>query len=144
MARTVVYDGDMLNPVIDGNLALTIEQAILDGGTPADAPRVGTAIVGQAKLVAGDSSIIIDGDMEAILAEAELDLTAELDGEYGIVTRVNEGAYPEYRGTTEITPTTEEQTLQTANRTLLHDITIKPIPSYYGLIEWDGYTLTVR
>ena len=144
MARTVVYDGDMLNPVMDGSLALTIEQAIMDAGTPLSAPRVGTAIVGESRLVASEHTIVIDGDMQPIEMDADLDLTAQLDGEYGIVTKVNGGAYPEYRGTTRIAPTTEQQRLNTAQRTLMQDIIIEPIPSNYGLIEWNGSTLTVR
>ena len=49
----------------------------------------------------------------------------------------------DYDGPYEATPSSEEQTLPTANRLLAGDIVINPIPSNYGLIEWNGSELTV-
>ena len=37
----------------------------------------------------------------------------------------------------------EEQRLPTASRMLEQDIVVKPVPSNYGLITWDGSTITV-
>lgn len=51
--------------------------------------------------------------------------------------------YPRYPGPTEITPSQQEQTLYTSGYRLTNDITINPIPSNYGLIIWNGSTLTV-
>ena len=48
-----------------------------------------------------------------------------------------------YDGEYEITPTDEAQVLQTAGKWNRENITIKPIPSNYGRITWDGYTITV-
>ena len=48
-----------------------------------------------------------------------------------------------YDGPTEVTPGEEPQLLQTANKTIPQDIIINPIPSNYGLITWNGATLTV-
>lgn len=48
-----------------------------------------------------------------------------------------------YTGETEITPSEVVQYLQTANKIVIDNITINPIPSNYGLITWDGSTLTV-
>ena len=48
-----------------------------------------------------------------------------------------------YQGSYEVTPTRETQTLQTASKVLAQNVTINPIPSNYGLITWDGHTLTV-
>lgn len=48
-----------------------------------------------------------------------------------------------YEGTYEVTPTDYEQYLYTANKLLENNVTIAPVPSYYGLITWDGTTLTV-
>lgn len=48
-----------------------------------------------------------------------------------------------YRGEYEVTPSSETQTLQTANRLLASNIVINPIPSNYGLITWNGSVLTV-
>ena len=48
-----------------------------------------------------------------------------------------------YDGDYEVTPSAETQTLSTKNRTMVNDITINPIPSNYGLITWNGSTITV-
>jgi len=48
-----------------------------------------------------------------------------------------------YDGDYVIIPSAEEQKLATADLLCTDDITIKPIPSNYGLITWDGSTLTV-
>lgn len=49
----------------------------------------------------------------------------------------------EYTGSYEVTPSSETQYLGTANRILTQNVKINPIPSNYGLITWDGSTLTV-
>lgn len=48
-----------------------------------------------------------------------------------------------YTGPAEIIPSQETQILNTTNKVLLKDIIVKPIPSNYGLITWNGSTLTV-
>lgn len=50
---------------------------------------------------------------------------------------------PAYRGEYEITPGTETQILETKEFYLNENITINPIPSNYGLITWNGSTITV-
>ena len=52
--------------------------------------------------------------------------------------------YPSpYSGTIDITPTEEAQTVPTSGYMMMTDIVVEPIPSNYGLITWDGTTLTV-
>ena len=53
------------------------------------------------------------------------------------------GSVPSYQGETEITPSDEIQTLQCAGLMMSENVTIKPIPSNYGRISWNGVTLTV-
>ena len=48
-----------------------------------------------------------------------------------------------YDGPTEFTPSGSTQTIEIANMKALENITINPIPSNYGLITWDGSTITV-
>lgn len=48
-----------------------------------------------------------------------------------------------YRGPYIATASAETQVLQTKDLLLSGNITINPIPSNYGLITWDGATLTV-
>ena len=90
------------------------------------------------------STVVVDGAAgidSAIDGATEFDLV--LDGEYGEIVRVNAHDLPTYTGATTVTPTTETQTLQTANKSVLSDITINPIPSNYGLITWNGSNLMI-
>ena len=48
-----------------------------------------------------------------------------------------------YDGPYEFTPTQETQTAQTADKVLLENIIIHPIPQNYGLITWNGAVITV-
>ena len=48
-----------------------------------------------------------------------------------------------YAGPYTVTPTNEEQVLATYHKTMTGNLTINPIPSNYGLITWNGSTLTV-
>lgn len=48
-----------------------------------------------------------------------------------------------YHGEHEITPSREAQTLETEGLYMTENITVNPIPSNYGLITWNGSTITV-
>lgn len=50
---------------------------------------------------------------------------------------------PEYHGAVTVTPSNERQTLTTHDLYVVDDIIIEPIPDNYGLITWNGSTLTV-
>ena len=50
---------------------------------------------------------------------------------------------PIYSGPYEVTPSSTEQVLETDAFYMNGNITINPIPSNYGLITWNGSTLTV-
>ena len=50
---------------------------------------------------------------------------------------------PAYEGPYVITPAAEAQTIATKNLRMTDDITIGAIPDNYGLITWNGSTLTV-
>lgn len=57
------------------------------------------------------------------------------------VPMVAEAEY--YEGDYEVTPMPVAQRLETANRLMHDDVIVGAIPSNYGLITWDGFTLTV-
>ena len=78
-----------------------------------------------------------------IVLDGELSLNIPMDGEVGTVTKVVEHDLPTYTGETVITPSTTEQVLATAEKVVTRNIVITPIPSNYGLITWNGSTLTV-
>ena len=48
-----------------------------------------------------------------------------------------------YEGEYEFTPSAPPQIIPVKDKMARHDITINPIPSNYGLITWDGSTITV-
>ena len=48
-----------------------------------------------------------------------------------------------YDGDYSITPTAQEQTIPIIGKTARRNITVGPIPQNYGLITWNGSTLTV-
>ena len=50
---------------------------------------------------------------------------------------------PPYMGSYEYTPTTATQTIPIEGLKATQNITINPIPENYGLITWNGSTLTV-
>ena len=49
-----------------------------------------------------------------------------------------------YHGATTVTPSSERQVLATAGTALREDIVVEAVPSYWGLIIWDGNVLNVR
>ena len=68
----------------------------------------------------------------------DMNKTASLEGSVSRISTANN-----YTGEYEATPSKETQVLLTENKVLAQNITINPIPSNYGLITWDGSTLTV-
>ena len=61
-------------------------------------------------------------------------------GETGVFTPVYP---PAYEGETHVTPSSSTQILQTEGLMVGENITIDPIPENYGLITWNGSSLTV-
>lgn len=53
------------------------------------------------------------------------------------------GHSPIYTGEYEFTPTNQEQIVPISGLRATRDIRINPIPQNYGLITWNGSTLTV-
>lgn len=50
---------------------------------------------------------------------------------------------PYYDGEYEITPSPETQVLRMKDLRAADDVTVRPIPSNYGLITWNGSVITV-
>lgn len=88
--------------------------------------------------------ILLDAELELPLElEAELCFLEELDAELETTVSVRAMDYPEYGGPTEFEPSESAQVIATASSTVLQDIIIRPIPSNYGRIEYDGAALSV-
>lgn len=88
------------------------------------------------------TTVVLDGDVNLLSCiDGDTELVQIRDGDAGIV--VLDSAYPAYTGPTEITPSNETQTLNTANKSVLENIVVNPIPDNYGLVTWNGSVLTV-
>ena len=83
-----------------------------------------------------------DGQMVVVRSRSGSISTRSKRQEVHTKSAVIVGGIP-YGGSYEITPSETSQTLTTASRMLSQDITVGPIPSNYGLITWNGATLTV-
>ena len=119
--RAVVMDGDALVDITKG-----VDVQIIT----ADAENIVT--------------IQMDGDASIELnADADVELETVTSGEFGVITTIGQGDLPWYTGATEVTPSVQRQVLETANHAVASNIVINPIPSNYGLITWNGSTLTV-
>lgn len=102
----------------------------------------------QAKLIAvGNLQAILSdtAHMSGVLAETgrigcsltgSEQMTAEL-------TLPKGKASPPFTGAYTYIPTQETQTIPINGLKAIQDITIEPIPSNYGLITWNGSTITV-
>lgn len=53
------------------------------------------------------------------------------------------GKIDPYNGSYIFTPSSEEQVIEIHGKTAINDIKIEPVPNNYGLITWNGRTLTV-
>lgn len=61
----------------------------------------------------------------------------------GDLTIPASGSVPVYRGAYEFTPSQQEQVIQIDHKEALADIKINAIPKCYGLITYNGTTITV-
>ena len=90
------------------------------------------------------NKVVLDGEMNLLLAmDGDCGLLVPVDGQMGVVTVVHEYDQDVYTGETEVTPTEDTQVLYTANKVVLENITVNPIPTNYGLITWNGSVITV-
>lgn len=72
-------------------------------------------------------------------------MSGSLSGTGGIngSLSVGHGSTTYYTGEYTFTPTQDAQIVSINGKTATQNITINPIPSIYGLITWNGSTLTV-
>lgn len=75
----------------------------------------------------GDT-VVIDGEVGLLnTIEGELNLNAEIEGEVGVITKVVEHDLPVYTGATTVKPDFNGTVLETAQKTVLSNITVNPI-----------------
>lgn len=89
--------------------------------------------------------------MDAKLNATELHIKADirgqpkhLDASLGNIQYIYTPAEVEdYTGPHEVTPSRQEQKLETAGKLVHEDVIIAPIPKNYGLITYNGFEITV-
>lgn len=84
-----------------------------------------------------DVTVDMTLDVDVSMADSGYSIAADI-GEVTII-----GTTEPYTGSYVFTPTQSTQIIEIENKRATADITINPIPSNYGLITWDGATLTV-
>lgn len=86
------------------------------------------------------------------MAEKDAIIEVELTGDEAVNVAFAEddcievdfgGSALDYLGPYEVTPSAEEQELNTANRVLAENVKVAAIPNNYGLITTDGVVITV-
>lgn len=88
-------------------------------------------------------TVVLGGDWSSdLVIDGSCSLDVVRDGSANVITAIK-GGYPVYAGPFEIAPAAEEQVIQMAGCVVPEDIKVGAIPSNYGLITWDGATLTV-
>lgn len=83
---------------------------------------------------------------DAVFSESRQFSASFTDGsalsvDFGEVQIVHESDW--YEGEYEVTPSQQMQVMPTRGKAMIYDFVVKPIPSNYGLITWNGSTLTV-
>ena len=86
--------------------------------------------------------------IDVILDVADTDYNIDLDIDDQIEVELTgdfvfDKNFPRYEDSYHITPAAEEQVLQTKDKVLIGNLVVEAIPSNYGLITWNGSTLTV-
>ena len=78
-----------------------------------------------------------DSSRAALHVQTDTQKTLSVDGQF-----YNIGV-PEYDGSYTVEPSEFETVLSCEGKKMLENVVISPIPSNYGLITWDGSTITV-
>ena len=75
--------------------------------------------------------------------QIQLDVGVSQDITLGMDTAVRASINERYDGPYTVTPAGQAQTFATAGKLMTEDITVNAIPGQYGLVTWNGSTLTV-
>lgn len=76
--------------------------------------------------------------------ESDNDFVCSFTQDEAFECSIGEAFMPEeYHGITNVTPANQTQTLETQGKVVKENIVIDPIPSNYGLVTYNGSTITV-
>ena len=73
--------------------------------------------------------------------KADFSASEDLNATFGETIEVHVADY--YEGPYRATPTNADITVPVEGKTMLEDFVVEAIPSNYGLITWNGSTITV-
>ena len=82
------------------------------------------------------------GDTVTVQSVAESVVVMTAANVVDVASAVIVGGIP-YSGSYSVTPGETAQTLPTASRMLSQNVTVAPIPPNYGLITYDGVSITI-
>lgn len=82
---------------------------------------------------------VAESEQQYDLTVVETNIPIAVDVGTAIVASIAE----DYDGEYDITPSCTAQVFQTEGKRVLHDFVIEPIPQNYGLITYNGSTITV-
>lgn len=111
--------------------------------------RVSDNTTADFKLSETNEAVLLEANNSGVILTAEESESVSMSVESDSITLEAEaciyvgGSGDPYSGQYEWTPTQETQTIPISGKTAARNITINPIPSNYGLITWNGSTLTV-
>ena len=82
-----------------------------------------------------------------MILQGKIHSTGSIQGQiqetYNLVGLFDKATIVAYTGAYTVTPSTEVQILPTTYKTPTRNIVVEAIPSYYGLITYDGTVITV-
>lgn len=126
------------------SLIPTIQADISPGGGLSGDITAASTIKGTITPAGSGGSSEPDGEISASLSvEQGIDGSLSAQQTLNAELVIGSSDYPIYDGPYDFTPSTEVQTINVSHTLPRGDITIQPIPSNYGLITWNGSTLTV-
>lgn len=98
-------------------------------------------------VIGGEVSLItrLDGDADlTVMLDGDASLTCMIDGEYGSTTIVEPHAHATYQGEYVVTPQHDTGiTLDTNDKLMTEDVTVKKIPYYETTNVSNGYTVYI-
>lgn len=88
--------------------------------------------------------VVLDGEFGLLVAlDGDMELGIVEDGEAGVITVIKDYTAPIYQGSYDVIPKVIEQYLDTDNKTMIDDVTVRAIPYYETSNESGGYTVYI-
>lgn len=91
-----------------------------------------------------DRTVVIGGDTSLVQkVDGDCTLSVNVDGVSGVITTIEPHARAIYDGDYTVIPKVTEQVLQTKEKVMINDLTVKEIPTYKVSNEAGGNTFII-